>query len=227
MTEREFTVKGIRSGVLICLPEVRCSKQRDVLIKHLQTQERFFKGGRIAVDVGGVEWTLDTLRGLLRDVADEGVCLWAILSTNAETAKAAEALELATKVKPDTEDETISPMPPKQPEMIWLFGLPDGRPVIECDGNLVLVGDLPEEREIRATGTVLIWGKATGTIRFGSADPANAYLKLLESDNPRIFLNENEVTLPKKLRKAQAVSIRVAENSIVVEADLKPGFNIL
>jgi len=71
----EISVRGIKGGVLINLPEKPWYVQRDMLILRIQTQERFFKGGRIALDVGGAEWSQDQLFKLLRDLSDEGVCL--------------------------------------------------------------------------------------------------------------------------------------------------------
>ena len=78
----ELTIKGYRGGVLITLPAVSCFAQRDLLIRRIQSQERFFKGGRIALDVGETAWNEEQISRLLRDLSDEGVCLWAILSTS-------------------------------------------------------------------------------------------------------------------------------------------------
>lgn len=227
MTETEFTIKGIRSGVLVTLPEGRWLRQHDSLIKQLQTQERFFKGGRIALDVGNAEWNLDALRGLLRDVGDEGVCLWAILSTNPVTIQAVEALELATKVKPESDVPSAFSPVSQEPGTLWLSALPDRESLAEWDGNLVLVGDLPADAEIRVTGSVVIWGKAMGIVRFGTKEPHKSHLKLLACENPTIYLNNELVDLPKRLRKEQAISVRMVEGQVVVETNLKGGFRLV
>lgn len=227
MSETELIIKGIRSGVLVTLPEGRWSKQHDILIKHLQTQERFFKGGRIALDVGTTEWKLDALRGLLRDVGDEGVCLWAILSTNPVTSQAAEALELATKVKPDNDVEAVPAPIAQEPGTLWLSDLSDRDSSDEWDGNLVLLGDLPADAAIQVSGSMVIWGKAMGTIRFGTRETHKSQLRLLSCENPTIFMNNESVDLPKKLRKGQAISVRMVEDRIIVETDLKGGFRLI
>jgi septum site-determining protein MinC len=227
MAEAEISIKGIRSGVLLTLPEGRWTKQHDILIKQLQTQERFFKGGRIALDVGDTEWNLDALRSLLRNVGDEGVCLWAILSTNPVTVQAAESLELATKVKPEKETEVSVDPVPQKPGTLWLTKLPEGEKLVEWDGDLVLLGDLPGGTEVQVTGSVVIWGRAMGTIRFGTQEPDKNHLRLLTCDNPTIYFNVVLIELPKKMRKAQAISVRMVEGQVIIESELRGGFKLI
>lgn len=227
MTESELIIKGIKSGVLMTLPEERWTRQHDVLIKHLQTQERFFKGGRIALDVGNTEWKLEALRGLLRDVGDEGVCLWAVLSTNPVTSQAAEALELATKVRPDNDVEPLTAPAARESATLWLSDLSERSSSEEWDGNLILLGDLPAGATIQITGSLVIWGKAMGTIHFGTKEPSQSQLRILSCENPTIYLNHELVDLPKKLRKGQAISVHIVEGRVVVETDLKGGFRLI
>ena len=44
-----------------------------MVISRIQTQERFFKGGRIALDVGETDWTEEQLMPLMGKLSDEGV----------------------------------------------------------------------------------------------------------------------------------------------------------
>lgn len=94
----EISVRGIKGGVLISLPDKPWYQQRDLLISRIQTQERFFKGGRIALDVGSADWSQDQLFKLLRDLSDEGVCLWAVLTTSEITLESARNYELQTSI---------------------------------------------------------------------------------------------------------------------------------
>ena len=94
----EISVRGIKGGVLISLPDKPWYQQRDMLISRIQTQERFFKGGRIALDVGVADWSQDQLFKLLRDLSDEGVCLWAVLTTSETTLASARSFELQTSI---------------------------------------------------------------------------------------------------------------------------------
>lgn len=101
----EITVRGIKGGVLISLPEKPWYQQRDMLISRIQTQERFFKGGRIALNVGGADWSQEQLFKLLRDLSDEGVCLWAVLTTSEITLDSARNFELQTSISSQNVDE--------------------------------------------------------------------------------------------------------------------------
>ena len=102
----QIRIRGIKGGVLISLPQTTWYQQRDMLILRIQTQERFFKGGRIALDVGGADWSPDQLFKLLRDLSDEGVCLWALLSTSEITLASAKSYEIQTSISSQPVVET-------------------------------------------------------------------------------------------------------------------------
>lgn len=87
MNKLDLQVKGIHGGVLITLPSVPWYQQLDLLVGRIQAQERFFKGGRIALDVGSTDWSGEQVLKLLKDLADEGVCLWTILSNSERPGK--------------------------------------------------------------------------------------------------------------------------------------------
>lgn len=226
MTEREFSIKGIGPGVLITLPTVRWSKQRDILVRHLQTQERFFKGGKVAIDVGETEWQLEDLRGLIRDVGDEGVGLWAVIGTSQITRQSAESLQLATTIKPMVQVEPKPVAAQREEGTLWLEAFPEDVTKLEWEGNLVLAGDLPQEKEICIGGSVIVWGKAMGTIRFGVKKPDESQLRLLICTTPTVYLGESPVEIPKKLRCGRAVHIYRRQGKIEVESDLKGGFRL-
>ncbi|HNY84558.1 MAG TPA: hypothetical protein PKK82_06830 [Anaerolineaceae bacterium] len=217
----ELIIKGLRAGVLVTLPGVLWTRQRDLLIKHLQARERFFKGGRIALDVGGTEWNQAAIASLLKDVGDEGVCLWAVISSNEVTRKAAEEFDLATSVRQTVGSEPEPMKEPIEPPLKWLSGGLGEETNFEWNGDLVLIGDVPADSSVTCSGNLLIWGKVSGKVSFGNQ------LCMLACDHPAVYWHDKPINLPKKLRKGQGVVIRADNDMILIESDLKGGFKLL
>lgn len=221
MSEEELIIKGLRAGVLVTLPAVRWAKQRDLLVKHLQTRESFFKGGRIALDVGETEWNQAALASLLKHVGDEGVCLWAVISSNEVTRKAAEEFDLATSVRQTAGSEPELTKYPTAPALKWLSGGLGEEADFEWHGDLVLIGDVSAESSVTCSGNLLVWGKVSGKVSFGGQ------LLMLHCDHPTVSWHDKPIDLPKKLRKAHGVVIRAENDMILIESDLKGGFRLL
>ncbi|HPX64982.1 MAG TPA: septum site-determining protein MinC [Anaerolineaceae bacterium] len=234
MSQRpELTIKGYRGGVLITLPAVSCFAQRDLLIRRIQSQERFFKGGRIALDVGETTWNEDQISRLLRDLSDEGVCLWAILSTSQVTLDSAANYDIPTSIKRDGEPKTqteTSPAQPDLPKTTWLekdisADLPEQEHYFE--GKLCLIGDVKPGASLSADESILIWGKASGQITAGEKPCPNNCIFVLFYDGAQFRLNGKEVTLPKNLKTGATLKIWRDDQTIKVEVLKEKRFGIL
>lgn len=199
MERRELLVRGIHGGVLISLPALPWYQQRDLLISRIQSQERFFKGGRIALDVGDTAWTAEQLQKLLKDLSDEGVCLWTVLSQSPQTREAAEFYGFQTSL-PDPKgagnrsegraDGTADPL------RCLARSLEAGEHYCE-DSSLLVLGDVPKDASLEVSGSLIVWGKLSGNVRVGSVGQP-ATLKFLRCDDPKICLNGLEVEIPAK-----------------------------
>jgi len=229
----ELTIKGYRGGVLITLPAVSCFAQRDLLIRRIQSQERFFKGGRIALDVGETAWNEEQISRLLRDLSDEGVCLWAILSTSQVTLDSAANYDIPTSIKRDGEPKgqtETSPAQPDLPKTTWLekdisADLPEQEHYFE--GKLCLIGDVKPGASLSADESILIWGKASGQITAGEKPCANNCIFVLFYDGAQFRLNGKEVALPPKLKAGATLKIWQEDQTIKVEVLKKKRFGIL
>jgi len=135
----EMLVRGIRGGVLVILPELPWYQQRDMLISRIQSQERFFKGGRIALDLGLTEWSEDNLDKLLRDLADEGICLRAVLSSSQVTLESARAFGLPAKIEGDELPKTAKPEPAPTEKLLWVERVLEDDEKLIVDGSLTLL----------------------------------------------------------------------------------------
>ena len=223
MEQNSLLVRGIHGGVLITLPGLAWYQQRDLLITRIQTQERFFKGGRIALDVGGTDWTEDQLQKLLRDLADEGVCLCTILSNSAQTLAAAEFHGFPTSLPDPNRKKSEEPSEIQAEKLNYTYlgrSLEPGEHFIH-DGNLLVFGDIPPEAKVSVSGSLLVWGEASGDINAGTAgNPAT--ISILSYKSCSITLQGRQIEIPAKQSKSFAFEISLDGDEVLVRSR-KPG----
>ena len=225
----EISVRGIKGGVLISLPEKSWYQQRDLLISRIQTQERFFKGGRIALDVGGADWSQDQLFKLLRDLSDEGVCLWAVLTTSEATLESAKSYELQTSVsaqaKAEKPENTASTG--NEHSVEWHAKPLEKGEKLAFKANGVVVGDVPEEAEVVAFGSLIVWGTIRGSVKAGCGGDTLSRLCVLRYAGTGITLCGQFVEMPKKLLNSGPIETWFDGNTVVVQEAVTRKFKLI
>ena len=225
----EISVRGIKGGVLISLPDKTWYQQRDMLISRIQTQERFFKGGRIALDVGGSDWSQDQLFKLLRDLSDEGVCLWAVLTTSEITLTSAKNFELQTSISSQTTAEEPENPPSGGSEcgVDWHTEPLEKGEKIAFKANGVVIGDVPEGAEVIAAGSLIAWGTVRGSLKAGCGGDALSQLYVLRYAGAGLSLCGQVVEVPKKLLNASPLEIRYDDGAIHLQEAVARKFKLL
>lgn len=225
----EISVRGIKGGVLISLPEKPWYVQRDMLISRIQTQERFFKGGRIALDVSGSDWSQDQLFKLLRDLSDEGVCLWAVLTTSAVTLASAKNFELQTSIssQPTTEKPENLPSQGDGLSVEWHTKPLEKGEKVAFKANGVLIGDVPEEAEVVAFGSLIVWGTIRGSVKAGCGGDTLSRLCVLRYAGTGITLCGQFVEMPKKLLNSGPIETWFDGNTVVVQEAVARKFKLI
>ena len=225
----EISVRGIKGGVLISLPETAWYQQRDMLILRIQTQERFFKGGRIALDVGGADWSPDQLFKLLRDLSDEGVCLWALLSTSEITLASAKSYEIQTSISSQPVVETPEKPILAKDELLddWRVKPLEKGEKIAFKANGVVLGDVPEGSEVASGGSLIVWGTVRGSINAGCGGDPLSVIRVLRYDGTGIRLCGQSVEVPKKLLNLNPLEIAVEGNRTRVVEVVTRKFKLL
>ncbi len=229
MENAQIEVRGVKGGVLITIPDGKWYQQRDALISRIQTHESFFKGGRIAIDVGAAEWNETQLIRLLKDFSDEGVCLWAVLSTSKETLAAARSFGIPTRI---TGDAAESAAPEKSeassaPKTYWINRDLDEGESLVVEGNLVLLGDIPATAEVKATGSVVVWGVVSGAVFAGCSGCEDAALYIAKQVSGRLFLAGEQVILTRKQKESVPLSVRRIDGHNQVETSGIRKFKLL
>jgi septum formation inhibitor MinC len=225
MNKLELQIKGIHGGVLITLPAVSWFQQRDLLIGRIQTQERFFKGGRMALDVGSTDWSEEQLLKLLKDLADEGVCLWTILSTSEKTKQAAEYHGFPTTLPDPSRKPGKAQQQPTEEYGVGNIACLN-RSLAEDEhyqhsGDLLMIGDIPKNAKVEVSGSLVLWGTLYGiAVVNTSADPAKS-VRILKIEGGQLIVDGKEVKIPAKLRKQIGLVVSQGENGLVF-SNLKP-----
>lgn len=225
----QIRIRGIKGGVLISLPETAWYQQRDMLILRIQTQERFFKGGRIALDVGGADWSPDQLFKLLRDLSDEGVCLWALLSTSEITLASAKSYEIQTSISSQPVVETPEKPILAKDELLddWRVKPLEKGEKIAFKANGVVLGDVPEGSEVASGGSLIVWGTVRGSIDAGCGGDPLSVIRVLRYDGTGIRLCGQSVEVPKKLLNLNPLEIAVEGNRTRVVEVVTRKFKLL
>jgi len=197
-------IKGIRDGLLISLGEGEWAELQDGLIQHIQERASFFKGARVALDVGNHILRAVELGGLRDKLSDQGINLWAVLSNSPTTEQTAQVLGLATKIfTPRPERTNLAPTHPTDGEVSLLIQktLRSGVRIV-YEGSVVVIGDVNPGAEIIAGGSVIVWGKLRGVVHAGSDGNEKAAVYALDL-NPMQLRIANYIAVP-PLRKGKS-----------------------
>lgn len=175
-------IKGLRDGLLILLGPGEWEDLELALLEQIKTQQPFFQGARVALDVGSQVLRVNDLSTLRDLLSDQGITLWAVMSEAPETEQTAQLLGLATRISKPRPQEGRTYQTEETHEDLALF---IGRTLrsgtrIEYPGHVVVFGDVNPGAEIVAEGNVFVWGRVRGMIHAGSKGDTKAVICALD-----------------------------------------------
>jgi septum site-determining protein MinC len=179
-----ITIKGIRQGLLISLREGNWSDGLLALEARLGTSPSFFRGGRVALDVGALEVSnaeIEEARALL---ARHQVELWALVSTNSATEAAAQELGLVIDLGPSRPREPAAAS--REDEVPSVEGLVVRRITLRSGqslrhpGHILIIGDVNPGAEVVAGGDIVVWGRVRGLVHAGALGDEDAVICALD-----------------------------------------------
>ena len=206
-----ISIKGIREGLLVTAGDGPWAEIEAALIQTIQTQRDFFRGARLALQVGDRSLDKDEIRKLRDKLAEHDATLWAVLGQSPETIRSARRNDLETElsapaetsleVSETTSDGELPPIDTNEYGMSAVLlknTLRSGR-VIRHVGHVIIIGDVNPGAQIVAGGDVIIWGRLRGTVHAGANGDTNAMVCALD-------------LRPQQLRIANLVAISPPEN---------------
>ena len=164
-------IKGIRDGLLVSLPEGEWEQQSSALLTQIDDQQAFFRGARLALDVGSQVIRVNEMVELRDQLSERNVALWAVISESPMTEQTAQLLGLATRISKPRPEDLPSLDARNIPEGTALFVPRTVRSGtrIEYPGPVVVLGDVNPGAEIEAEGSIIVWGHLRGAVHAGAA----------------------------------------------------------
>ncbi len=175
-------IKGIRDGLLVSLPDGEWEQQSSALLSQIDDQQSFFRGARLALDVGSQVIRVNEMVELRDRLSERNVSLWAVISESPMTEQTAQLLGLATRVSKPRPEELPSLDALNIPQGTALFVQKTVRSGtrIEYPGSVVVLGDVNPGAEIVAEGSIIVWGHLRGSVHAGSAGDTESVVCALE-----------------------------------------------
>ncbi len=218
--DQEITIKGVKGGLLVKLPVISAQLQREVLIRRIQSQERFFKGGRMALDLQDATWTEKEVENLLRDLSDEGVCLWAILSSDPITLTAASAFGIPNTI--GGQGAAHSAIQSVHLASSWTNLEIENGQTREFSSDQVLLGDLPSSAVLNAQKSLLVWGSVYGRINANIRKDTNAWLGILRNYSCSICFAGENVEITKAARSGACLRVANVDGKVQLHLEKAP-----
>jgi septum site-determining protein MinC len=207
------TIKGIRDGLLVTLGRGDWNHLLAELEERLGKPTAFFKGARVAFQVGSRSLStaeIETARDLL---ARNTITLWAVVSESPATQAAARQLELDTALPghaPETDESADEPSaePASLLALLVHRTLRSGQ-ALRHPGHVVLIGDVNPGAEIVAGGDVVVWGKLRGTVHAGAMGDESCVVCALELAPTQLRIG-NLVSRPPDERRSRRIRPEMA-----------------
>jgi septum site-determining protein MinC len=189
-----ISIKGTREGLTITLGSGDFDLLMGDLAQHLKTQGAFFRGGRVALELGDramEERALAQVNDLLKT---HDMILRTVVTANAQTEQAAHALGLRLVAPAPVPQEAEVPAPSAEVRPPVVLGpnplegtrgllvrhLVRSGQVLRHTGHVVVVGDVNVGAEIVAGGDIVVWGRLRGTAHAGTLAGPSAVVCALD-----------------------------------------------
>lgn len=213
-------IKGMRDGLLVSLPPAEWDEQSAALLAQIDSQQTFFQGARLALDVGSQVIKVNEMVHLRDRLSERNVSLWAVISESGVTEHTAQLLGLATRVsKPRPEEQqSLDAGPISQETALYVNRTVRSGTRVEFPGSVVVLGDVNPGAELVVQGSVIIWGRLRGAVHAGSGGDADAVVCSLEIAPMKLQIADHIWERPTGDLDARPGMALVREGGIVIEA---------
>ncbi|WP_423225472.1 septum site-determining protein MinC [Candidatus Amarolinea aalborgensis] len=178
--EQAVQIRGTSSGLVITLPDGDFDAVLAQVDERLQAMASFVKGGRVAVAAGSRLLTEADITAIGHMLETHQVSLWALVSDQPTTQRAAASLGLAIQVTPALRANgsralgsaraaapaTNAGRPGQTPALLVHAALRSGQ-TIEHPGAVIVIGDVQPGAQLIAGGDVVVWGRLAGIVHAG------------------------------------------------------------
>ncbi len=205
MKRESITIKGTRQGLRIALDEGPWEEQIAALARKLEQGASFFRGGRVALDVGSRPLNEAQIRQIKELLARYEMDLWAISGTADATILAAvraglSPLLTAEERGAETTGAESQALEAPSGGLVVTRTVRSGQR-IEHPGDIVIIGDVHAGAEIIAGRHVIVWGKLHGLVHAGAMGDENAVVCALDLAPTQLRIAEYIARAPEERRR--------------------------
>ena len=211
-------IKGMRDGLLITLGDAGWNVLRTALTRQIEEKQDFFKGARLALDVGTQALHVAELSSLRDELSERGITLWAVLSESGATESTAQILGLATRLsrpKPDSAAPMV--VPAREDSAMWVRKTIRSGVRVQHTGNVVVLGDVNPGAEIVAGGCIIVWGRLRGVAHAGAQGDQSAVICALDLSPMQLRIADKIATTPSRSGKATPEMALIKNGEITAE----------
>jgi septum site-determining protein MinC len=181
-----INIKGRTDGVAIEIGKGNWAELLVNLTERLAQSSDFFRGGRVALDIGArplMESELQELHDLLEKM---GLKLGAVRTKSELTFQAALNLGLATRLEPGGDAERGDAQPAagnREAEQYFVYrgNLRSGQ-ILQKREHILVIGDVNPGAEVISAGDIFVWGRLRGIAHAGADGDARAVIVAFELD---------------------------------------------
>jgi septum site-determining protein MinC len=211
-------IKGLRDGLLVTLGDGGWSVLHSSLLSQIDEKPEFFKGAKLALDVGNQELHVSEMTDLRDELSDREIILWAVLSNSPTTENTAQMLGLATrlsKVRPDTPIQAKSVS--SEDSAMWVKRTVRSGVRLEYEGNVVVLGDVNPGAEVVAGGSIVVWGRLRGVVHAGAAGDTDAVVCALDLSPTQLRIATEIATTPDRRSQPIPEMARLEDGHLIAE----------
>ncbi len=211
------SVKGIHEGLLITPADGNWEEAFSSLLEHLDSKRDFFFGAQAIVQLGAHPLRAADLASLRSALADRGMGLHAVLSTNDATVESAKNLGLETSLpKREVKDSPFSTELQGAEAMFLRQTLHSGN-CIRFPGDVTVLGDVNPGAEIVAGGNIVVWGRLRGTAHAGAEGDESAVICAMDLSPMQLRIASHAATAPPHKGKPQPEIASLRDGNLVAE----------
>ena len=223
--ETPFRIKGHREGLLIAFTESALQENdwsvlSNDLLEHIHARQNFFKGARVALDVGHRSLSIADISSLRDRLSDYEVTLWALQTADERTTQSVRNLGLSTSLPSSKNEQKIKPIDTLVVGEEAFFvrkTLRSGFRIV-YEGHVIVMGDVNPGAEIIAGGSVVVWGRLRGSVHAGAQGDEEAVVCAMEMKPTQVRIASVVGGAPPNKRgKPQPEICTVRNGQIVIE----------
>jgi septum site-determining protein MinC len=220
MMRSKVEIKGIRDGLLVTLGEGTWPEVKEALLEQVNQQSDFFRGARLALDVGNQVLHAADLGQLRDSLSEHGLSLWAVLSNSPMTEQTAQTLGLATRLskpRPERSNRSAETTLYDGEEAVLVKRTLRSGFSLQHPGHVIVIGDVNPGAEIIAGGDVIVWGRLRGVVHAGAEGRDEAVVCALDLSPTQLRIGGQIAITPQRRGKPHPEMAKLLDGCVVAE----------